>query len=73
MRRKNYYKPYGGRRAFSWKKMLLGLLALGIALFCALEAVIAVNSRTEINGEPEIMVVFGCQVKSWGPSVYIIS
>ena len=70
-KKKNYYKPYGGRRINLWKRVLLAVLALGIALFCALEIVIAVNSRTEINNEPEIMVIFGCQVKPWGPSVLL--
>lgn len=69
--KKNDYKPYGGRRYSFWKRVLLGVLALGIALFCTLEIVIAVNSRTEINGEPEIMVIFGCQVKPWGPSILL--
>ena len=70
-KKKNYYKPYGGRRINLWKRVLLAVLALGIALFCALEIVIAVNSRTEINGEPEVMGIFGCQVKPWGPSVLL--
>ena len=33
--KKNDYKPYGGRRYSFWKRVLLGVLALGIALFCA--------------------------------------
>lgn len=70
-KKKNYYKPYEGRRSALWKRALLTVLALGIALFCALEIVIAVNSRTEINNEPEIMVIFGCQVKPWGPSILL--
>ena len=70
-KKKNYYKPYGGRRMNLWKRVLLAVLALGIALFCTLEIVIAANSRTELNGEPEIMVIFGCQVKPWGPSILL--
>ena len=70
-KKKNYYKPYGGRRYSAWKRAVLAVLAFGVALFCALEIVIAANSRTEFNGEPEIMVIFGCQVKPWGPSVLL--
>ena len=71
MKKKKYYKPYGGRRGGAWKKVLCVLLAVALLGFGALEAVIAVNSRTEIQGEPEIMVIFGCQVKPWGPSVLL--
>ena len=71
MRKKNYYKPYGGRKNSPWKKVILSLLALGIAFFCALETIIVVNGHTEINGEPEIMVIFGCKVETWGPSILL--
>ena len=70
-KKKNYYKPYGGRRYSLWKRVVLAALALGVALFCILETVIAVNNRTKIHGEPEIMVIFGCQVQPWGPSVLL--
>lgn len=70
-KKKNYYKPYGGRRYSLWKRIVLALLALGMALFCALEIVIAANGQTKINGEPEIMVIFGCKVMPWGPSILL--
>ena len=70
-KKKNYYKPYGGRRYSLWKRIVLALLALGMTLFCALEIVIAANGQTKINGEPEIMVIFGCKVMPWGPSILL--
>ena len=53
------------------RRILLALLALAIIAFAALEAVVLTGARTEIaqgEEEPEVMVIFGCQVKPWGPS-----
>lgn len=53
------------------RRVLLALLALALLGFAALEAVVLLGDRTEIaqgEGEPEVMVIFGCQVKPWGPS-----
>ena len=53
------------------RRVLLALLALALLGFAALEAVVLTGARTEIaqgEGEPEVMVIFGCQVKPWGPS-----
>ena len=71
MRKKNYYKPYGGRRSKGWKSVLCVLLAAAILGFAALEVVIYNGSKTQISQEPEIMVIFGCQVQPWGPSVLL--
>ena len=53
------------------RRILLALLALAVVAFAALEAVVLTGARTEIaqgEEEPEVMVIFGCQVKPWGPS-----
>ena len=53
------------------RRILLGLLALALLAFAALEAVVVLGGRTELaqgEGEPEVMVIFGCQVKEDGPS-----
>ena len=53
------------------RRILLGLLALALAAFAALEAVVLLGARTQVaTGEaaPEIMVIFGCQVRADGPS-----
>lgn len=53
------------------RRILLALLALALIAFAALEGVVLTGARTEIaqgEEEPEVMVIFGCQVKPWGPS-----
>lgn len=69
-RRSAGYRPYGGRKK-PWKRALLALLLVCGAVFAALEVYIAANSRTEISGEPEVMVIFGCKVETWGPSILL--
>ena len=62
---------YAGRRGHPIRNLILVLLALGLLVFGALEAYIGAHSKTEVIGEPEVMVIFGCQVKSWGPSILL--
>ncbi len=72
------YDRYRGGRAQNRKRYLLAalliLLGLAIVLFGALEIVIAQGSRgrtAESGGGPEVMVIFGCQVKPDGPSTLL--
>ncbi len=62
---------YSGKRKHTWLKVLLASLALGVLLFAALEIYIGVHSRTRIQGEPRVMVIFGCQVRRDGPSILL--
>lgn len=71
MRRKTCYKAYGGRRGKTWQKVLCVLLLVGVLCFAGLEGVVFAGARTQVSGEPEVMVIFGCQVKPWGPSVLL--
>lgn len=71
MRRKQYYKPYGGRRRKPWVVGLACLAAVAAACFLLLELFIAVHARTALVGEPETMVIFGCKVETWGPSIML--
>jgi uncharacterized SAM-binding protein YcdF (DUF218 family) len=64
-------KGYKGKRLHTWVKVLLALLLAVVVAFGALEAVVFSGARTQISGEPEIMVIFGCQVKPWGPSILL--
>lgn len=54
-----------------WLIALLIVLAVGVLGFTALEVYIGINSRNNFVGEPQVMVIFGCQVKPDGPSVLL--
>ncbi len=62
---------YSGKRKHMLRNILLGLLAACVLLFAALEVYIGVHSRTKIEGEPQVMVIFGCQVRRDGPSILL--
>lgn len=65
------YRRYHGGRAPAWVKALLALILAGAAAFGVLTAVIWDGGQTRIVNDPEVMVIFGCQVKPWGPSVLL--
>lgn len=65
------YKPYGGRKKHVWLRVLLALIALGLAVFLALEAVVVFHARDDIQGQPGAMVILGAQLKSDGPSLFL--
>ncbi len=71
MRKKQYYKPYGGHRRKPWVTVLACLAVIAVASFALLELFIDLKARTNLNGEPEVMVIFGCKVEKWGPSVLL--
>lgn len=65
------YKPYGGRKSHGWLKVLLCVLLVTAVVFGALEVYIGAHSRTHIVGQPKVMVIFGCQMRSDGPSILL--
>ena len=65
------YRPYGGRKSRRWLWILAGLALAAILLFTGLTAYIALNGRTDLAGQPDVMVIFGCQMKKDGPSVLL--
>ena len=67
--RSGYGGEKGGRHTL--RKVILALLALGVLFFAALEVYIGLHSRDKIVGEPKIMVIFGCKVEPWGPSILL--
>lgn len=82
LRQRRYGKPhygtyqgghYAGRK--QWPRvlvLLLGiLLGLALILFGAMQIVIAVHDGTNISGQPNLMVIFGCQVRKDGPSILL--
>lgn len=58
----------GAKRVF---KALLALILAGVLCFGALFGVVMAGSRDDINGDCRIMIILGCQVKPWGPSILL--
>jgi len=69
------YRRYKGNRAATGKKLLTAvgiLVLLGALVFCSLFGVVMAGSHDDINGQPQIMIVLGCQVMPAGhPSVLL--
>lgn len=66
-------KSYKGRRGLKskWVKALIALILLGVLVFGALLGAVLHGSYDHVEGEPKIMVILGCQVKPWGPSILL--
>lgn len=62
---------YTGRRGQLLWRVLLILFGTGLICFGALEICIAVGDGTDLSYEPDVMVIFGCQVKRDGPSILL--
>ena len=59
------------RKRFPWSKVLLGLVCVGAVCFSLLLGAVLYGSYDHIQGQPRTMIVLGCQVKPWGPSVLL--
>ena len=58
---------YGARISLS-----VGILAVGAAILVGgLLGAVLWGSYDHVQGDPQIMVILGCQVKPWGPSVLL--
>ncbi|MCI8303590.1 MAG: YdcF family protein [Lawsonibacter sp.] len=60
-----------GRRFPPWLKVILALALTGVLFFALLLGQVMRGARDEIYGDPQVMVILGCQVKPWGPSVLL--
>lgn len=47
------------------------LVILGVLLFLTLLAIILYGNHDDVDGEPKMMIILGCQVKPWGPSILL--
>ncbi len=59
------------RRRSAALKLLLALILAGAIAFAVLFGMVMSGAKDEINGEPAAMVVLGCEVKPWGPSILL--
>jgi len=64
------FKPYTGKRNIIVRAVLV-LFALAIAGFLLLEGMVLAGNHSEVHGNPQVMVILGAQVKSWGPSILL--
>ena len=62
---------FKGRRNPAWLKGLIALMLAGVLSFGGLSAAVMYGSYDHIQGEPQVMLILGCQVKPWGPSILL--
>ena len=61
---------YKGRRP-RWLNALLTLILAGAMVFAVLLGVVLSRAHSSVSGDPQVMIVLGCQVKPWGPSILL--
>lgn len=64
-------KSCKGKKLNRWIKALLALICVGVLAFSALLGAVLYGSRDRVRGEAQVMVILGCQVKPWGPSILL--
>ena len=62
---------FRGRRPTGWKRAVLALFLAGALTFGGLFGAVMYGSYDHISGDPQIMIILGCQVKPWGPSILL--
>lgn len=66
------YEPYSGKkRASRLKQFFVCLVSAGVLCYALLLALVLYGGFNHISGEPQTMIVLGCQVKPWGPSTLL--
>lgn len=71
MRKKQYYHPYEGRRKPTWLLALLAIVLVLVLGFVVLLGLVLTGARDSVTGQPKVMVILGCKVESWGPSILL--
>ena len=71
MKKRVEVASFKGRRRSGWKKAALSLVLTAILAFGALFGAVMYGSYDHISGDPQIMIILGCQVKTWGPSILL--
>ena len=62
---------YKGRRFGPALKVILALVLAGAITFAALLGAVLSGAYDHISGEPQVMLILGCQVKEDGPSILL--
>lgn len=71
MKKRIEVASFKGRRRSSWKKIAVVLVLSAVLTFGALFGAVMWGSYDHISGQPGIMIILGCQVKPWGPSILL--
>lgn len=62
---------YKGNRFPRWAKALLALVGAGVLSLAILLGLVLTGSYDHISGDPQVMIILGCQVRENGPSVLL--
>ena len=62
---------YKGKGIHGWWKALLALVLAGVLAFAVLLGAVLFGAHDRIEGDPQVMIVLGCQVRDNGPSVLL--
>ena len=54
-----------------WLRAVITLACAGVLCFGLLLGAVLYGSYDHVEGQPQTMIVLGCQVKPWGPSVLL--
>ncbi len=65
------YRAYQGRRKWGWLRALLAAIMAAALCFLIPLGVVLAGDHSHISNDPQIMVIFGCQVMPWGPSALL--
>lgn len=74
MKNRREYRPYSGKKGHALRNTILALLLVGILAYGTLLGIVLAGAHDQFPaGEdaPTVMVVLGCQVKPWGPSILL--
>ena len=71
MIRKIEISSFKGKRVPVWFKALQCFVLVGIFGFLMLFGLVVSGGHDQVDGQPEVMLILGCQVKPWGPSVLL--
>ena len=62
---------YKGKKFHPVLKLLLALALAGTAVFAVLLGLVLGGARDDVEGEPQAMIILGCMLYDWGPSVML--
>lgn len=62
---------YKGRKLHPVLKVFLVLVLAGAAVFALLLGQVLWGARDDVEGDPQVMIILGCQLHDWGPSIML--